>query len=450
MDRRTFFTGTAGLMGGALALSACGGDGASGDGGGTDGTGKTISVLIAANSNLPEEQRAWFTEISAEFEKQTKAKVSFDTFASANDELQRIQTSVASGQGPDVYMLGTTFTPLAASTGAFVPLDDEAWKKVGGKDRFDPASLGISGKDEDNLVAVPLRSRPFVLAYNTELFDAAGITEVPKSWDELREVAKTLTKDGVFGLAIAYADTFDPWKFIWAMALQAGTEIVTKDKKAQLDDPAVLAAYQTYFGWLTEDKVVDPASIGWTNSQALAEFASGKAAIMLMTTATSFPTLEGSEVKGKYQYALMPTIPPGATELPSGGKDAASIISGDNVVVADYSEVKDLAFAFLKLLTDKDPQIAYQKTFGDFPTNTEALAAVSAETVAFKPIAEAASKSFGTPFVGSWSQIQVAMTEIATKNLPELAKGPIAADTLTQQLSDAQTAAQKALDAEPS
>lgn len=139
---------------------------------------------------------------------------------------------------------------------------------------------------------------------------------------------------------------------------------------------------------------------------------------MLMTTATSFPTLESSAVAGKYAYALMLTIPPGATELPSGGREVASILSGDNVVVADYSEVKDLAFAFLKLLTDKDPQIGYQKTFGDFPTNVEALAAVSAETEAFGPIAAAAKQSFGTPFVGSWSQIQVSLTEISTKNCP--------------------------------
>lgn len=259
MDRRTFFSGTAGLMGGALAFSACGGEG--GDGGGIDGAGKTISVLIAANSNLPEQQRDWFTEISTEFGEQTKAKVSFDTFASANDELQHIRTAVTSGQAPDVYMLGTTFTALAASTGAFVPLDDAAWTKVGGGDRFDPASLGISGKDEDNLVAVPLRDHPFVLAYNTELFSQAGITDVPTSWDEPREVAKDLTKDGVYGLAVAYADTFDPWKFIWAMAPQAGTEIVTKDKKAQLDDPAVLAAYQTHFGG-------SPTTRSWTRHRS--------------------------------------------------------------------------------------------------------------------------------------------------------------------------------------
>lgn len=449
MDRRTFLTGTAGLAAGAVALSACGNDDSSNNGGGLDGAGKTISVLISVNTTYAEEQRKWFSEISSAFEKQTGAKVAFDTFASANDELQKIQTSVASGQGPDVYMLGTTFTPLAASTGAFMTLDDAAWDKVGGKSRFAPATLGISGKDENSLVAVPLRNRPFCLAYNTELFDAAGIKEVPKSWDELREVAKQLTKGEVHGLAVGYADGFDPWKFIWAMALQAGTPIVNDEKKAQLDQPAVLKAYQTYFGWLTDDKVVDPASIGWNNTQALAQFASGKAAIMLMTTGTSFPSLEKSSIKGKYKYGLMPTIPPGATSRPEGGKEAASILSGDNVVVADYSKVKDLSLALIKLLTEKDQQISYQKTFGDFPTNAEALAEVSNSNPAYGPITEAAKLSVGTPFVGSWSQIQVALTEITTKNLPDLKKGTIPEATLTSQLSAAQSTAQKALDAEP-
>ena len=75
-----------------------------------------------------------------------------------------------------------------------------------------------------------------------------------------------------------------------------------------------------------------------------------------MTTYTSAPTLDKSAIKDKYAYALMPTIPPGATSLPAGGKEAASILSGDNVVVADYSQNKDLAFQFVKMLTDQDIQ----------------------------------------------------------------------------------------------
>ena len=59
------------------------------------------------------------------------------------------------------------------------------------------------------------------------------------------------------------------------MSIQAGNPLVD-GKTAQLDDPTTKKAYQTYFGWLTKDKVVDPAAIGWTNAQALAAFAQGQ------------------------------------------------------------------------------------------------------------------------------------------------------------------------------
>ena len=47
-----------------------------------------------------------------------------------------------------MYAVGTTFTPTAYSTGAFVKLGDEEWEKIGGRDKFLPATLGISGPDE--------------------------------------------------------------------------------------------------------------------------------------------------------------------------------------------------------------------------------------------------------------------------------------------------------------
>ena len=58
---------------------------------------------------------------------------------------------------------------------------------------------------------MPFVTRPFVMAYNKEMFANAGITQPPKSWDELAADAKKLTTGGVHGLAVAYKDSFDPW-----------------------------------------------------------------------------------------------------------------------------------------------------------------------------------------------------------------------------------------------
>ncbi|WP_028280999.1 extracellular solute-binding protein [Arthrobacter sp. H5] len=433
-----------GITATALALAACGGTGGEA-GGPVDGEGKTLNVLMGVDNQYPEERQQWQTDIAAKFKEQTGADIEWETYASANEELTKIQTSVVSGQGPDVYSLGTTFTPTAYATQAFVPLQEEEWASVGGKDRFVPSSLGISGPDDENQVGIPFVSRPFVLAYNTELLAAAGIEEPATSWDELREQAKQLTGDGVYGLSVAYGDNYDPWKYVWGMSAQAGNPLV-EEKTATLDDPSVLEAYQTYFGWLTEDKVVDPAAVGWTNPQALAEFAAGNSAYMLMTTSSSLPTLEDSAVAGKYEYALMPTIPPGATERPADGVEAASILSGDNLVVADYSQQKPLAFEFVKLLTDKDTQIEYYELFGQLPTNAEASAELEAKYPELAPILESASKSVGTPFTGAWSDIQLALTNVVVQSVPGLSEGNVPKNELEARIQDAQNAAQESLD----
>jgi multiple sugar transport system substrate-binding protein len=326
-----------------------------------------------------------------------------------------------------------------------VTLSDDAWKKVGGKDRFNQAALGISGPDAQHQAGIPFVSRPFVMAYNKDILKAAGIDKPATSWDELAAQAKKMTNPatGTFGLATGYKDNFDPWKFIWAMSVQAGNPLVD-GKTLKLDDPTVKKAYETYFGWLTKDKVVDPASVGWSNSNALAAFASGKAGYLMMTTSSSVPTLEKSAVAGKYAYTAMPTTAPGQTSPQGDAANAASILSGDNVVVADYSKQKDLAFAYINLITSKDEQLNYQKIFGDLPANAEALKALS--NPALQPVADTAAKSKATPFTGAWGDIQLALLNVVVQSIPDLSKGSVDDSSLQTRLKDAQTKGQASLD----
>jgi multiple sugar transport system substrate-binding protein len=430
---------------GALLITAvtqgCGDSDESGGG----GAGQTVNVLLGANTIYPDQQRQWFTEVSDRFAKENGgATVKFETFASPNDELTKIQTSVLSNQGPDVYALGTTFTPTAAATGAFETLGADQWAKIGGRDRFVPATLGISGPDPEHEVGIPFAQRPFVMAYNKDMLAAAGIDKPADSWDGLLQQAKKLTGDGKYGMAISYADGYDPWKFIWAMSIQAGNPLVD-GAKASLNDPRTLLAYQTYLSWLATDKVVDPAAVGWKSAQSIAAFGQGKAAFLPMVSASSRVTLDKSSVAGKYAYALMPVIPPGATATPGGGKPAASILSGDNLVVAKYSKHKDLAFALVKMLTEADSQQSYYKTFGEMPTNTAAAEALKSDPLV-APIIESAQKSVGTPFTGAWSQIQLALLNVVVQSVPDLSAGKIDQAKLKGLVDQAQTTAQGALD----
>ncbi|MEJ3651389.1 extracellular solute-binding protein [Actinomycetes bacterium KLBMP 9759] len=424
----------------ALVIAGCGGGG--GDGGGSTGP---INVLVGANAQYPEKQKEWFTHIKEVFKQRTGADVNFETFASAADEQTRIQTAVVSGEGPDVYSLGTTFTPVAYSTGAFAKFGPEEWAAVGGKDRFTPATLAMSGPNDTDQVGVPFLSRPFVMAYNKALFEKAGLAGPPTTWDQLVDYGKKLTKDGVYGVAVGYADNFDPWKFVWMYANQYGNPLID-GKRVRLDDPTLVRAYQEYFGMLTEDKIVNPEAAGWNNPQALASFAAGKSAMMLMTTPTSIPTLDASPIADQYVYAPMPAVPPGEAALPAGGRPATTIVSGDNIAVADYSRNKDLALKFVELVTSEPEQAHYTSVFGDLPANAATATTIINSNAKLAPIVEAGKGAVATPFTGAWSEVQLALTNVAVQSRPELAAGAVPQSAIAGRLAEAQQAAQQALD----
>ena len=423
----------------ALSLQGCAVVNGSGD------DPNTLRVMMGADTTYPKERKQWQQETAAEFERTTGAHIQWETYSSPQEELTAIQTSVISGQGPDVYAIGTTFTPTAYATGAFVEMGSKEWKAVGGKDQFDAASLGISGPSTSKQIGIPFASRPFVMAVNTELLHQAGITRMPTTWDELTADAKATTGNGHHGMAVAYADGFDPWKFVWGMAENAGNTIVTGDGRAELDADAVERAYRTYFDWVTKDGVVDRAAIGWNNAQALAQFADGKAAFFPMTTTTSLNTLKGSKVDGKYEYALLPTVPPGSTQRPADGIEAASILSGDNLVVADYGTKQDLSFDFVRQVSSPAAQERYFELFGQLPTNTEAAGRIAAANPDLAPIVQAGKLSKPTAFTGAWSDIQLSLVDVVVQSIPSLKSGEVTDEQLRKRLRAAQQDAQSTL-----
>lgn len=423
----------------ALSLQGCAIVNGSGD------DPNTLRVMMGADTTYPKQRKQWQQDTAAEFKRTTGADIQWETYSSAQEELTAIQTSVISGQGPDVYAIGTTFTPTAYATGAFVEMGAKQWDAVGGKDQFDPASFGISGPSASKQIGIPFASRPFVMAVNKSLLAKAGITSMPTTWDQLTADAKATTSGDVHGMAIAYADGFDPWKFIWGMSENAGNTLVD-GTKAELDGTAVQNAYRTYFDWVTKDGVVDKAAIGWNNAQALAQFTDGKAAFFPMTTTTAINSFAGTKIDGDYEFALLPTVPPGATERPADGIEAASILSGDNFVVADYGRKQDLSFDFIKQVSSKQAQLQYYDLFGNLPTNTAAAKQLADDNPQLKPIIDAGKLSKPTAFTGAWSDIQLALVDVVVQSIPSLKSGEVTDDQLRKRLQDAQKDAQATLD----
>ena len=442
---RRLATATAVVATAALVLTACGSKSSSSSSGSTSGG--HLDVFLGAQPNYPTQFAAWSKDVQAKFKAATGADLTIETYASSSDETTKIQASIVAGSGPDVYQLGTTFTPVAYGTKGFVTLTDDDWNKAGGKSQLVPETLGMSGPDANTQIGIPVAARPFVMAYNTDLFKAAGITTPPTTWDGLVADAKKLTTGSTYGMAIGYADTYDPWKFIWSLTNQAGGAFVSTDlKTAQLNSPIAAKAAGQYFGFLTSDKVIDPKAAGWKDADALTAFATGKAAIFPMATATSIPTLDKSALKGKYAFAPLPSVAPGMTSRPSGAPAAQTIVSGDNVAIASYSKNRDLALAYVKLILSKDMQTEMYNYFGNLPTNAEAFSQITANNPLMAPFLEAQKGATPTAFTGAWADVQNGVTNVVVQSQPALAKGSIDTSALQALLDAANTKAQSSLD----
>ena len=431
----------------AMLLAACGG-GSSSDSSSGAASGGSLDIYVGAQPNFPDAFATWSKEITEAFKAKTGGDLTIETFASGADETTKIQTSIVSGSGPDVYALGTTFTPVAYATGGFLTLTDDDWAKIGGRERFQPLTLGMSGPDDANQIGIPSAMRPFSLVYNTEMFTAAGVTP-PTTWDEFVDVATKLNNPagGVYGAALDYADAFSPWKYIFAMTEQAGGRFVSDDlKTAGLNTEQTLGATTSYFDLLTKYHLTDPASVGWKAGDATAAFAAGKAAMLPMQTAAAIPTLDKSPLKGKYAFVTMPTVAPGMTALPADGEPAASIVSGDNMAIASYTDNKDLALQFVDLMTSVDQQLKNYEAFGNLPTNQEAMNQLAAKNPLLAPFLEIESNSTPTAFTGAWADVQNGVSNVVTQSLPALASGSYDTAAVQALLDEANTKAQSALD----
>lgn len=120
-----------------------------------------------------------------------------------SDFIQKWITMCTSGEAPDVISLGLEAVNMAVSNDLLVPLDDiitDDEELTAKKDQYAPSLLeGFTVND--SLYGLPNGTQTMVVYYNKHMFDDAGL-EYPQdgwTWDQFRETAEKLTKDGVYG-----------------------------------------------------------------------------------------------------------------------------------------------------------------------------------------------------------------------------------------------------------
>jgi multiple sugar transport system substrate-binding protein len=138
----------------------------------------------------------------------------------------RLTTQIAGGNPPDSVFLDQGSVVDYASRGAFLDLDPYVAKSIAVKrDDYVTAFLD-SVLWEDKMYGLPYDGESTGLFYRTDLFEAAGIAEPPKTWDELQAAAEALTAGDQYGYILFAPEAAYYWyPFLW----QNGGEILSPD-----------------------------------------------------------------------------------------------------------------------------------------------------------------------------------------------------------------------------
>jgi len=295
---------------------------------------KPVTIKLGMWSSSPAEKKIVDDQIAKFKEKYPNIDVQIETIV--GDYMQKLQTELASNTAPDIFYLDSMPAPQLMSSGVLEPLDDYIKKYNVDVNDFEPALLSAF-QWEGKTYGLPKDFNTLALFYNKDMFKAAGINEPPKTWEELRDVAKKLTKDGVKGLVLS-ADLarFD------AFINQNGGSVY-QDGKVTLNLPQNAQALDFYVGLITKDKVADtPQNMGegW-NGDAFA----AKKAAMAIEGGWMIPFLKEKA----------PDLNYGIVELPAG-KQKSTMAFTVAYVMNKNSQHKDEAFKLIEFLTGKEGQ----------------------------------------------------------------------------------------------
>ncbi|ATL83706.1 sugar ABC transporter substrate-binding protein [Streptomyces malaysiensis subsp. malaysiensis] len=189
MQRRRFLSlTTAGVAAVTTApgLTACGG------GSGSDGD-VTLKVVAAdyGDSTGNSSQKYWDRLTRAFETKNGGIKVDVTVYG-WTDVDRRVAEMVKSGQAPDIAQIGA-YADYAAQGKLYRADELLAIPTQAGF----ISSIAHAGEVRRVQYGVPFVASARLLFYNKKLFDRAGISSAPTSWNELKEAAVQLKADGV-------------------------------------------------------------------------------------------------------------------------------------------------------------------------------------------------------------------------------------------------------------
>lgn len=287
-----------------------------------------------------------------------------------DQQIPKILAAVVGNVPPNLLWYAPMITGQLVELEAILPVED--WLDSSIKAQIDPA-LFDSMQLEGHLWSVPFSVNNVGIFYRPSLFKAAGITQLPRTWDELRQVADQLTdpEAGQHGILLPLGKgewTVFMWlPFMWSAGgdwetqtpvdeLINQTEVQDAKPKINLVNEGAIAALQFW-----SDLIQDSSAILSQPERGyeLDQFLTGKAAMQL-TGPWTLGQLQATNV----DYAVMP--------IPTKLKPATSI-GGENLFIfRTRPEQEKAAQVFAEYVLSEAFQIEWALSTGYLPVNLNA------------------------------------------------------------------------------
>lgn len=323
--RRRLSAGLA--IAGALALLlACSSDDPDAAGDGTNGEADTIVVQVSGEA----EELAVYEQLVASIDDDlTDVDVELVGVADKGDHLERLVSSFAAGNPPDVFLLNFREYAPFVGLGAIEPIADHLDVDA---DRYYDAPMEAFTLD-GKLQCFPQNASSLVVYYNTELFAEAGI-DPPEAWtwDDLRAVGEALTSDGVRGIGLE-PQLIRLAPFVWGNGGEL-TDDPDEPTRFTLDEPASREALEYLIG-LARDGLT-PTREELAAEGIESQFINGRVATIL-TSRRETPVFR--EARGlSWDVAPLPV-----------GETPVSILHSDAYCMAAGAPAMDAAARFIEL-----------------------------------------------------------------------------------------------------
>lgn len=284
-----------------------------------------------------------------------------------DDSLNKLKSAQIGNMGADlvqVYEIGTRFM---IDSGWIVPMQEMIDGDGYDLSQIEPNFAAYYTIDNE-LYSMPFNSSTPILYYNKDMFEKAGITEVPDSLEGIGEIGQQLLDNGGAGEAMSMG--IYGWFFEQLISKQ-GLEYANNGNGRKEAATAVAfdengAAKNILTVWKDlNDKGFAPI-VGKGGDAGLADFSAGKSAITLGSTASLKQILQ--DVNGKFEVgtAYFPKV--------SSSDEGGVSIGGASLWALDNQDPKKLraTWEFIKFLISPESQAYWNAQTGYFPVTVAA------------------------------------------------------------------------------